>query len=57
MLLIKYLNIQSARVDGNPWVLYSEERYQKFLAFLEEVLLHNFFAHFWSFLEEVLLYT
>ena len=30
--------MQSARVKGNPWVLYSEERYQKFLAFLEEVL-------------------
>ena len=29
--------LQSARVEGNPWVLYSEERYQKFLAFLEEV--------------------
>jgi hypothetical protein len=27
---------RSARVEGNPWVLYSEERYQRFLAFLEE---------------------
>ena len=32
-----FLMMQSARVEGNPWVLYSEERYQKFLAFLEEV--------------------
>ena len=32
--------MQSARVEGNPWVLYSEERYQKFLVFLEEVLPH-----------------
>merc|ERR1712223_907109 len=29
-------DVKSARVEGNPWVLYSEERYQKFLAFLEE---------------------
>ena len=28
-------------MDGNPWVLYSEERYQKFLAFLEEVSQHK----------------
>ena len=35
--LLFFLMMQSARVEGNPWVLYSEERYQKFLAFLEEV--------------------
>ncbi|XP_023329325.1 tectonin beta-propeller repeat-containing protein 1 [Eurytemora carolleeae] len=28
--------IQSAVVDGNPWILYTEERYQGFLAILEE---------------------
>ena len=27
---------QAATVDGNPWVLYSEERFQTFLAYLEE---------------------
>ena len=28
--------IKSAKVDGNPWILFSEERYQGFLAYLEE---------------------
>ena len=27
---------KSAQVDGNPWILYSEERYQGFVAYLEE---------------------
>ncbi len=29
-------HFQSAVVDGNPWILYSEERFQGFLAYLEE---------------------
>ena len=28
--------IKSARVEGNPWILFTEERYQGFLAYLEE---------------------
>ena len=28
--------VKSARVDGNPFILFSEERYQGFLAYLEE---------------------
>jgi hypothetical protein len=28
--------VKSARVDGNPWILFAEERYQGFLAYLEE---------------------
>merc|ERR1711962_1031463 len=28
--------IKSALVDGNPWILYSDERFQGFLAYLEE---------------------
>ena len=28
--------VKSAIVDGNPWILYSEERFQNFLAYLEE---------------------
>jgi len=29
-------SVKAATVDGNPWVLYSEERFQTFLAYLEE---------------------
>ena len=28
--------VKSAIVSGNPWILFSEERFQSFLAFLEE---------------------
>lgn len=28
--------VKSAIVDGNPWILFTEERYQGFLAYLEE---------------------
>ena len=28
--------VRSALVSGNPWILFSEERFQSFLAFLEE---------------------
>ena len=28
--------VKSARVDGNPWILFTEERFQGFLAYLEE---------------------
>lgn len=28
--------VKSAQVDGNPWILFSEERYQGFLAYIEE---------------------
>ena len=28
--------VKSARVEGNPWILFTEERYQGFLAYLEE---------------------
>ena len=34
--------IKSARVDGNPWILFSEERYQGFLAYLEEGTYNDF---------------
>ena len=27
---------QSAKVEGNPWILFSEERYQEYLCYLEE---------------------
>ena len=29
-------SVKSAVVEGNPWILFSEERYQSFLAYLEE---------------------
>ena len=29
-------SVKSAVVEGNPWILFSEERYQNFLAYLEE---------------------
>ena len=29
-------SVKSALVVGNPWILFSEERYQNFLAYLEE---------------------
>ena len=28
--------VKSAIVEGNPWILFSEERFQNFLAYLEE---------------------
>jgi len=28
--------VKSAKVEGNPWILYTEERYQGFLCYLEE---------------------
>ena len=28
--------VKSAIVNGNPWILFSEERFQSFLAYLEE---------------------
>lgn len=34
--------IKSAKVDGNPWILFSEERYQGFLAYLEEGTYNDF---------------
>ena len=29
-------SVKSAKVDGNPWILFTEERFQGFLAYLEE---------------------
>ena len=34
--------IKSARVEGNPWILFTEERYQGFLAYLEEGIYNDF---------------
>jgi len=34
--------IKSARVEGNPWILFTEERYQGFLAYLEEGTYNDF---------------
>ena len=34
--------VKSARVEGNPWILFTEERYQGFLAYLEEGTYNDF---------------